>query len=61
MYVRRVGGQDRCMVKICFLKCKFYMSKQYAAHSHMIVKQSPLLGGSGGMLPQENLKKNDAI
>ena len=29
--------------------------------SHIIVKPCPLLGGSGGMLPQEKIKKKGGI
>ena len=37
-----------------------HVSKQYAAHSHMIVKPFPLLGDSGHAPPRK-LKKNVAI
>ena len=46
-----------CFMLFFFWNVNLHVSKQYAAHSHMIVKPYPLLGGFGGMLPQENLKK----
>ena len=50
-YIQNLIDQD------FFLKYKLNVSKQYAAHSHMIVKPCLLLGRFGGMVPLENLKK----
>ena len=61
MYARRVYTEFDRRSRFFFRNITLHVSKQYAAHSHMMVKPCPLLGGFGGMLPLENLKKNDAI
>ena len=57
MYARRVYTKFDRRSKFFFWIINLHVLKQYAAHSHMIVKPCLLLGGFGGMLPLENLKK----